>query len=138
LVFGQHALAEITADEIKVDRAFITSIHQRVRSQGILKAIESLCSALNIGMVAEGVETQEELAYLQKHTAIHLVQGYFFSKPVFLDALRPPKLEQDERYEVNSCDVALGVIAASKLGTIQQGSSRHHNLVAELVAEHGI
>ncbi len=35
-------LADITADEVKVDRAFITDIHERVRSQGILKAIESL------------------------------------------------------------------------------------------------
>jgi diguanylate cyclase (GGDEF)-like protein len=82
-------LADITADEVKVDRAFITAIHQRVRSQGILKAIESLCSALEVGMVAEGVETAEELAYLRAHTSIRLAQGYFFSKPRFLEALAP-------------------------------------------------
>ncbi len=82
-------LADITADEVKVDRAFITAIHQRVRSQGILKAIESLCSALEVSMVAEGVETVEELAYLRAHTSIRLAQGYFFSKPKFLEALAP-------------------------------------------------
>jgi diguanylate cyclase (GGDEF)-like protein len=80
-------LADITADEVKVDRAFITSIHQRVRSQGILRAIESLCLALDISMVAEGVETLEELAYLQTHTSIRHAQGYFFSKPLFLEQL---------------------------------------------------
>ena len=36
------ALADITADEIKIDRSFITDIHKRPRSQGILRAIESL------------------------------------------------------------------------------------------------
>jgi c-di-GMP phosphodiesterase Gmr len=90
-------LADITADEVKVDRAFITAIHQRVRSQGILKAIESLCSALEVSMVAEGVETMEELAYLRANTSIRLAQGYFFSKPKFLEALAPVVLPTAER-----------------------------------------
>jgi diguanylate cyclase (GGDEF)-like protein/PAS domain S-box-containing protein len=80
-------LADITADEVKVDRAFITAIHQRPRSQGILKAIESLCRALGISTVAEGVETAEELEYLRTHTEIGLVQGYYFSRPEFADVL---------------------------------------------------
>ncbi|MCW5624126.1 MAG: EAL domain-containing protein [Burkholderiales bacterium] len=80
-------LADITADEVKVDRAFITAIHERPRSQGILKAIESLCSALAIDMVAEGVETAEELEYLGTHTAIGCVQGYYFARPQFIEAL---------------------------------------------------
>ncbi len=80
-------LADITADEVKVDRAFITAIHQRPRSQGILKAIESLCRALGISTVAEGVETAEELEYLRNHTEIGLVQGYYFSRPEFADVL---------------------------------------------------
>lgn len=54
-------LADIDADELKVDRAFIMSIHERPRSQDILKAIESVCATLGIGMVAEGVELREEL-----------------------------------------------------------------------------
>ncbi len=74
-------LADITADEIKVDRAFISSIHERPRSQGILNAIESLCRALRIEMVAEGVETAEELDWLRRHSSIRCVQGYFFGKP---------------------------------------------------------
>jgi len=60
-----------------------------VRSQGILKAIESLCSALDISVVAEGIETVEELAYLQTHSSIRFGQGYFFSKPLFLEDLLP-------------------------------------------------
>jgi diguanylate cyclase (GGDEF)-like protein len=80
-------LADITADEVKVDRAFISSIHSRVRSQGILRAIESLCSALDVAMVAEGVETEEELAYLRAHSSIAFAQGFLFAKPQFLEAL---------------------------------------------------
>lgn len=78
-------LSDITADEIKVDRSFITSIHQRPRSQSVLKAIESLSHALGMTIIAEGVETFEELAYLQAATRIHLAQGYYFSHPFLLE-----------------------------------------------------
>jgi len=78
-------LADITADEVKVDRAFITAIHERPRSQGILKAIESLCAALHIDVVAEGVETAAEQAYLQQHTSIRLAQGYYYARPQFIE-----------------------------------------------------
>ncbi|CAG4917395.1 putative bifunctional diguanylate cyclase/phosphodiesterase [Paraburkholderia saeva] len=80
-------LADITADEVKVDRAFISSIHERPRSQGILKAIESLCQALRIEVVAEGVETELELAYLEGQTSIQFVQGYYFGKPQYIESL---------------------------------------------------
>lgn len=82
------ALADITADELKVDRSFITSIHARPRSQSVLKAIESLSEALGMTLIAEGVETFEELAYLQAATRIRFAQGYYFSKPVLLDTAR--------------------------------------------------
>jgi diguanylate cyclase (GGDEF)-like protein len=75
------ALADITADEIKIDRSFITDIHKRPRSQSVLKAVESLAHALGMTIIAEGVETFEELAYLQAATRIRHAQGYYFSKP---------------------------------------------------------
>jgi sensor c-di-GMP phosphodiesterase-like protein len=40
-------------------------------------------------MVAEGVETSEELAYLRANTTIRFAQGYLFAKPLFLHALMP-------------------------------------------------
>ena len=83
------ALADITADEIKIDRSFIVDIHKRPRSQGILKAIESLSDALGMTVIAEGVETFEELAYLQAATRIKYAQGFYFSEPVFLEGLQP-------------------------------------------------
>jgi diguanylate cyclase (GGDEF)-like protein len=83
------ALADITADEIKIDRSFIVDIHKRPRSQGILRAIESLSEALGMTVIAEGLETFEELAYLQAATKIRYAQGFYFSRPIFLEELRP-------------------------------------------------
>jgi EAL domain-containing protein (putative c-di-GMP-specific phosphodiesterase class I) len=81
------ALADITADEVKVDRSFITEIHKRPRSQSILKAIEALGHSLGMSIVVEGVETFEEVAYLQAATRITCAQGYYFSKPKLLEDL---------------------------------------------------
>jgi diguanylate cyclase (GGDEF)-like protein len=83
------ALADITADEIKIDRSFITDIHKRPRSQGILRAIESLSEALGMTVIAEGIETFEELAYLQAATKIRYAQGFYFARPIFLEELKP-------------------------------------------------
>jgi c-di-GMP phosphodiesterase Gmr len=83
------ALADITADEIKIDRSFITDIHKRPRSQGILRAIESLSAALGMTVIAEGVESFEELAYLQAATKIRYAQGYYFARPILLEELKP-------------------------------------------------
>ncbi|WP_420968059.1 putative bifunctional diguanylate cyclase/phosphodiesterase [Bradyrhizobium sp. B120] len=83
------ALADITADEIKIDRSFITDIHKRPRSQGILRAIESLSEALGMMVIAEGIESYEELTYLQAATKIRYAQGYYFAKPIFLEDLKP-------------------------------------------------
>ncbi len=81
------ALADITADELKIDRSFITNIHKRARSQAVLKAIEALSEPLGMTVIAEGVETFEEAAYLQAATRIRYAQGFYYSKPVLLEDL---------------------------------------------------
>ncbi len=80
-------LADITADEIKIDRSFITDVHRRPRSQSVLKAMELVSCALGMSIVAEGVELFEELAYLLGATRIRLAQGYHFAKPFFLEEI---------------------------------------------------
>jgi len=77
--------AEISADEIKIDRSFITAIHRRPQNQSILKAIETLSHSVGMKIVAEGVESSEELEFLRIATKIQIAQGYYFAKPFFID-----------------------------------------------------
>jgi EAL domain-containing protein (putative c-di-GMP-specific phosphodiesterase class I) len=91
-------LAEITADEIKVDRSFITAIQDRPRNQGLLRAIESIGEALSTKVIVEGVETAEELAYLRDRTGIRVAQGYYFSPPILLgEGASGPRIAEDWR-----------------------------------------
>ena len=98
------ALADITADEIKIDRSFITDFLKRPRSQGILRAIESLSEALGMTVIAEGIESFEELAYLQAATRIRYAQGYYFSRPILLEELKPatPLINENRVSEASS------------------------------------
>lgn len=86
-------IADLTADEIKIDRSLITAIHQRPRNQSILRAIESMSAALGLAVVAEGIETVEENLYLMAHTRLNIGQGYLFHKPELLtELIRPPQI----------------------------------------------
>ncbi|PTW63014.1 diguanylate cyclase/phosphodiesterase [Breoghania corrubedonensis] len=80
-------LAELDANELKIDRSFVTRIQHNPVNQRILRAIEKLAHAIGLQTVAEGVETQEELAYLQAESSVDIVQGYYFSPPMMVEDL---------------------------------------------------
>lgn len=80
-------LAALTVDELKVDMSLITAIHDRPRNQIILRAIESLGSALEISIVAEGIESAAENDFLLRNSAISIGQGFLFHKPQLLDEM---------------------------------------------------
>ena len=82
----------IAGGGVEVARGFVGEkngrmIHQRPRNQSVLRAIESLAQALGMSIIAEGVETFEELTYLRAATRIRYAQGFYFSKPLYLDEL---------------------------------------------------
>jgi diguanylate cyclase (GGDEF)-like protein len=114
-------LADITADEVKVDRSFITAIHQRPRSQSILKAIESLGAALGMSVVVEGVETFEELAYLEAATRIRFAQGFYFARPMFFDEI--PR----DRTPFHGIHQASGAREAVAARSLQQRTQRRND-----------
>jgi diguanylate cyclase (GGDEF)-like protein len=97
------ALAEITADELKIDRSFITNVHRRPRSQAVLRAIEALGHSLGMTIVVEGVESFEEAAYLQAASRIDLAQGFYFGKPIVFD---------DAVVNISSLDLVRSVLPA--------------------------
>ncbi|WP_232420106.1 putative bifunctional diguanylate cyclase/phosphodiesterase [Nitrosococcus watsonii] len=74
-------LKNLPFDSIKIDRSFIQGIPTDPESRTITKAVIALGHSLNLKVVAEGVETPEQLLYLQKHHC-DLIQGYFISKPL--------------------------------------------------------
>ncbi len=92
-------------DALKVDRSFVIPSKMQEGKWDIIKTIVSLTEDLEIGAIAEGIETREQLIQIQK-TGCEYIQGYFFSSPLsskeaaavlerggFEELLNPPKSE---------------------------------------------
>ncbi|UFZ02432.1 EAL domain-containing protein [Bradyrhizobium ontarionense] len=73
-------------DKIKVDKSFIQSVETSVHAAAIVKATLLLGRSLNIPVLAEGVETEQHLAFLRKEGCTS-VQGYLFGKPMPREAI---------------------------------------------------
>jgi diguanylate cyclase len=80
-------LREFSFNNLKVDRYFITNIDKLRDKQSIVKVIIQMAHDLMINIIAEGVETQEELNWL-KQNHCDVIQGYFFSRPLPIENLK--------------------------------------------------
>lgn len=74
-------LRNLPFSEIKIDRSFITNIHQDHFSQVIVKTLIDIANKYNLDLVAEGIESHEEYLYLKELNNRMLFQGYLISKP---------------------------------------------------------
>lgn len=79
-------LRDFTVDLLKIDRSFITDVTRRHDDAVITRAVINLAHNLGIRVVAEGVETEEQLAFLKRHHC-DMAQGYLMSRPVPADTL---------------------------------------------------
>ena len=74
-------LREFNVDYLKIDQSFVAMIGADALSRHILDSIIELSAKLDLGIVAEGVETQEQSQYLADH-GVDFLQGYLFARPM--------------------------------------------------------
>ena len=74
-------LKQLPVQTLKIDRSFIKDISSDANDEAIAIAIIQLGKSMQLSVIAEGVETQEQAAFLLRH-GCRLAQGYFYSRPV--------------------------------------------------------
>jgi EAL domain-containing protein (putative c-di-GMP-specific phosphodiesterase class I) len=84
-----EAVMELSPDFIKVDRAFVHRIDEDPARQELLRALRSVADRIGARIIAEGLDTLEELETLGK-LGIPFGQGWLFGKPTPLRAADPP------------------------------------------------
>ncbi|OOZ37887.1 hypothetical protein BOW51_00320 [Solemya velesiana gill symbiont] len=103
-------LKRFPMDVLKIDRSFVRDIGIDPSDEALVEAIVAMAHALDLELVAEGVETDEQMQFLQLRN-IDLIQGYYYSPPVFIEHFRemisqsPPALLPQ-----TSADTAISVL----------------------------
>lgn len=105
-------LRHLSVDYLKIDRSFVTNIASNSRDGAVVVAITELARALNIAVVAEGVETEAQAAFF---SGIHCgeLQGFLFSPALPIDQLR----------------YFLAQASATRSARATRGSDTHHGVL---------
>ncbi|WP_299975869.1 EAL domain-containing protein [uncultured Pseudoteredinibacter sp.] len=74
-------LKHLSINELKIDRSFVSDIGQDPDDDAIVETILAMSRHLKLSVVAEGVENEEQLRFLQRHSC-EQYQGFYFSKPL--------------------------------------------------------
>lgn len=80
-------LKNFPLDELKIDKSFIFDITDNEIDRGIVAIIIEMAKTFNLEVIAEGVETEEQLNFLIKHEC-NASQGYYFARPLHVEDFR--------------------------------------------------
>lgn len=80
-------LKKLPVDRLKIDKSFIDDLPDSSEGVAITRAIIALAKTFNLSITAEGVETAEQLAFLQDEGCDE-IQGYYYAKPLTLEELK--------------------------------------------------
>jgi EAL domain-containing protein (putative c-di-GMP-specific phosphodiesterase class I) len=92
-------LRKLPAAELKIDRAFVSDLEESEDARSIAKSIVNLANALNLRVVAEGVETEGQRDILVDMGCDEL-QGFLFCKPISADHLQRMALSGNQSEDV--------------------------------------
>jgi diguanylate cyclase (GGDEF)-like protein len=79
-------LRQFPLDVLKIDRSFVSDLETSIDAQVICSAILSIAHALSLDAVAEGIESEQQLAFLTRNDCLY-GQGFFFSQPIEADKI---------------------------------------------------
>jgi diguanylate cyclase (GGDEF)-like protein len=83
-------------DVLKIDRSFITNVHEHENNKAIIKTIIDLAANLNMATVGEGIENSEDALLLQEMDCLY-GQGYYYAKPMPSDEMEQYIIENNPK-----------------------------------------
>ncbi|HHY73997.1 MAG TPA: EAL domain-containing protein [Bacillus bacterium] len=92
-------LQKLPIDSIKIDRTFISDLPQNKNNIALTKAIIAMAHELQLSVVAEGIETKEQLEFLNEHHC-NIAQGFYLSKALPSEEIVKLLLKVDDVYQL--------------------------------------
>ena len=99
---NEHSLVSIDADYVKLDMSFVRNVHLDSRKRNWLATLLSFTKKSNIHVIAEGVETLEELEVLCA-LGVDYYQGYYIARPDYDPPIPPPEVVESIRQAYQKC-----------------------------------
>ena len=90
-------LRRLPLDQLKIDQSFVSDLPDEPNACVIARTIIALGQSLGLAVIAEGVETAEQRAFLQ-HNGCRQYQGYFFGKPVTVEEFEAAARQSQDGY----------------------------------------
>jgi diguanylate cyclase (GGDEF)-like protein/PAS domain S-box-containing protein len=118
-------LHRLPVDALKIDRAFISYMGQDAKNQTIAESIIALSNVLGLNAIAEGIETVDQLNWLQDH-GCEYGQGYLFSRPIPAQEVTT-LLQQDLMASIPSHHRRLPVAKAGHMPPVRPISNNRPN-----------
>jgi len=91
-------LKHFPVDKLKIDQSFVRDIASSGSNEALVRAIIAIAESFGLGVIAEGVETEDQ-AELLKECGCAEVQGYYFSRPVTEEALRAMLVQAGNQHQ---------------------------------------
>ena len=113
-------LRELPVDRLKLDRSFLSSVPESPGDSRLVAALIAMGHRLEVGIVAEGVETSEQAAFLVAHGCDE-AQGYYLGRPMNEDAFEA--LLMTHSREQAECSAPLAAGLPQRLPAAQSGSA---------------
>ncbi len=146
---GYKLLHDVKPDILKIDRFFLQDVHKLPKKKVMLKSITQLAVQLGIQVIAEGVETIEELLVC-RDVGCHLVQGYLIQKPTtnvhhiksnyteISDTVNKDQRSMDKGYEIRSYieKIPTLYIKTKMVTVIEYFKKNHTSSVVPIVNSH--
>ncbi len=88
-------LKKLPIDTLKIDRAFVKDVIKNEKDAAITNTIINLAQNLNLNVIAEGVETEEQIEFLTSKNCF-LMQGYCFSPPLCVEDITPRLIDKQK------------------------------------------
>ncbi len=115
---GQSSLAQVQGlpvDQIKIDRAFISGMSKSQAGAAVVRSVVDLGRALSMEVVAEGVETEAEVAIIESLSSESRLQGFFFAEPLHPMEMELLLLSEGAQ---NATDAATGEVTGTEASAI--------------------
>lgn len=94
-------LKTFNLDGVKIDRSFIQNISSESENASITTAMIKMAQHLKLEVIAEGVETKEELDYLIEQNC-HYIQGFYFGKPCSMEEFKTKYLRYSTEFPLEN------------------------------------